>query len=40
MVRGKPVSATVMEWGQKLGVSLLAGLMVLALFNDFIRIFS
>lgn len=40
MVRGKPVSDRVMEWGQRLGVSLLAGLMVLALFNDLIRIFN
>ena len=40
MVRGKPVSANVMEWGHKIGLSLLAGLMGLALFNDFIRIFT
>ena len=40
MVSGKPVSANVMEWGHKIGLSLLAGLMGLALFNDFIRIFS
>jgi len=40
MVRGKPVSDRVMEWGQRVGVSLLAGLMVLALFNDLIRIFN
>lgn len=40
MVRGKPVSDRVMEWGQRAGVSLLAGLMVLALFNDLIRIFN
>jgi regulator of sigma E protease len=40
IVRGKPVSPNVMEWGQKLGFSMLAGLMGLALFNDFIRIFS
>lgn len=40
ILRGKPVSANVMEWGQKIGFSLLAGLMGLALFNDFIRIFS
>lgn len=40
MVRGKPVSANVMEWGHKIGLTLLAGLMGLALFNDFIRIFS
>ena len=40
MVRGKPVSENVMEWGHKIGLTLLAGLMGLALFNDFIRIFS
>lgn len=40
ILRGKPVSANVMEWGQKIGFSMLAGLMGLALFNDFIRIFS
>lgn len=40
MVRGKPVSDRFMEWGQRAGVSLLAGLMVLALFNDLMRIFS
>jgi len=40
MVRGKPVSVNVMEWGHKIGLTLLAGLMGLALFNDFIRIFS
>ena len=40
MVRGKPVSDRVMAWGQRAGVSLLAGLMALALFNDLIRIFS
>lgn len=40
MVRGKPVSERVMEWGQRAGVSVLAGLMVLALFNDLIRIFN
>ncbi|MDN3986479.1 RIP metalloprotease RseP [Zwartia vadi] len=40
MVRGKPPSALVMEWGQRVGISLLGGLMVLALFNDLLRIFS
>ena len=40
MVRGKPVSDRVMEWGQRAGFSVLACLMVLALFNDFIRVFN
>lgn len=40
MVRGRPVSDRAMEWGQRAGFSVLAGLMALALFNDFIRIFN
>lgn len=40
MVRGKPPSVKTMEWGQRAGVSLLAGLMALAFFNDLMRIFS
>jgi len=40
MVRGKPPSVKTMEWGQRAGISLLAGLMALAFFNDFMRIFS
>lgn len=40
MVTGKQPSAQVMEWGQRIGISLLAGLMGLAFFNDFVRVFS
>ena len=40
MVRGKPPSVKTMEWGQRAGISLLAGLMALAFFNDLMRIFS
>jgi regulator of sigma E protease len=40
MVRGKPVSDQFMEWGQRAGISILAGLMALALFNDLFRIFN
>jgi len=40
IVRGKPPSAMAMEWGQRAGVTLLAGLMALAIFNDLLRIFS
>ncbi len=40
IVRGRPPSAKAMEWGHRAGVSLLAGLMALAFFNDFVRIFS
>lgn len=40
MVRGKPVSERVMEWGQRAGLSVLASLMILALFNDLIRVFN
>lgn len=36
-IRGKPVSARVEEYGQRVGMALLAGLMALAFFNDFNR---
>jgi regulator of sigma E protease len=37
-VRGKPVSETVMEWGQRFGIVALGSLMVLALWNDIHRV--
>lgn len=40
MVSGKQPSIKTMEWGQRAGISLLAGLMALAFFNDLMRIFS
>lgn len=40
MVSGKQPSVKTMEWGQRAGISLLAGLMALAFFNDLMRIFS
>lgn len=40
IVRGKPLSDQIMAWGQRVGASLLAGLMLLAIFNDLTRIFS
>jgi regulator of sigma E protease len=40
IVRGKPPSARWVEIGQRAGLSVLASLMVLALFNDLTRIFT
>lgn len=40
IVRGRPPSPRWAELGQRVGISLLAGLMVLALFNDLMRIFT
>ncbi|RTZ47946.1 RIP metalloprotease RseP [Candidimonas sp. SYP-B2681] len=39
-VRGKPVPDKWLENGQRIGLGLLAGLMGLAFFNDFSRLFS
>lgn len=39
-VRGSPVPQKWMEQGQRLGLALLAGLMALAFFNDFARLFT
>ncbi len=38
-IKGSPVSERVMMWGQQIGVTLLAGLMILAFYNDLTRIF-
>ncbi len=38
-IKGKPLSMRVMEAGQRVGVVLLAALMILALYNDITRIF-
>jgi regulator of sigma E protease len=40
IVRGSPPSAKWADIGQRVGISLLAGLMALALFNDLMRIFT
>ena len=40
IVSGKPPSPRWIELGQRVGISVLASLMVLALFNDLMRIFS
>jgi len=40
IVRGSPPPARWMELGQRAGIGLLAGLMCLALFNDFARLFT
>ena len=37
-LRGKPLPERLEEYGQKLGLAILAGLMSLALFNDLNRI--
>ncbi|MHB1586469.1 MAG: RIP metalloprotease RseP [Acidiferrobacteraceae bacterium] len=36
--KGSPVSERVVGWGQRAGILLLLGLMVLAFYNDFVRI--
>jgi len=38
-LKGSPVSERVMAWGQQVGVIMLAGLMILAFYNDLTRIF-
>jgi len=40
IVSGRPPSPRWAELGQRIGISLLAGLMALALFNDLMRIFT
>lgn len=40
IVRGKPVPDKWMESGQRIGLAMLVGLMGLAFFNDFSRLFS
>ena len=40
IIRGSPPSARSIDWGQRAGMAVLAGLMVVALFNDLIRIFN
>ena len=40
IVRGRPPSERFLEWSQRAGMFLLAGLMVVALFNDFMRLMS
>lgn len=39
-LRGKPLSERILEQSQRIGLGLLAGLMGLAFFNDFTRLFS
>ena len=39
-LRGKPLSEDVMIWGQKIGITLLLGLMTLAFYNDLNRLFG
>ncbi len=40
ILRGRPPSERFLEWSQRAGMFLLAGLMVVALFNDFVRLLS
>ena len=40
IIRGSPPSARSVDWGQRAGMAVLAGLMVVALFNDLVRIFN
>ena len=40
MVKGSPVSELVQSYGQRIGLVMLAGLMSLAFYNDFQRLFG
>ena len=40
IIRGRPPSERFLEWSQRAGMFLLAGLMVVALFNDVVRLLS
>lgn len=40
MIRGKPLSERIQLAGQKLGLVMLAALMTVALYNDFLHLFS
>ena len=40
IVRGRPPSDRFLEWSQRAGMFVLAGLMMVALFNDFARLLS
>lgn len=37
LIRGAPLSARVMEFGQRVGLALLGTLMIIAFYNDFMR---
>ncbi|WP_028454643.1 RIP metalloprotease RseP [Chitinilyticum litopenaei] len=40
LIRGRPLPTWLMEWGQRLGVLMLIGLMVLAFYNDLSRLIT
>jgi len=40
MIKGSPVSEQVMMLGQRIGIAMLAGVMVLAFYNDLVRLLS
>lgn len=37
-VRGRPLPERVQVWGMQVGISLVVGVMLLALFNDLSRL--
>ena len=39
-VKGSPVSEAIQELGQRVGIALLLTLMMLAFYNDLVRIFK
>jgi regulator of sigma E protease len=39
-IKGSPVSAAVEAAGLRVGIALIAGLMMLALYNDFMRLMN
>jgi regulator of sigma E protease len=39
-VKGSPVSEQTMIFGQRIGIAMLVSVMVLAFYNDFVRLFS
>jgi regulator of sigma E protease len=39
-IKGSPVSETVMQWGQQVGLGIIAVLMALAFYNDILSLLS
>lgn len=40
IIKGSPVSARVEEFGLRFGMAVVAGIMVLAFYNDFMRLLN
>ena len=40
LVKGSPLSEAAQELGQRIGLAMLAGLMMLAIYNDLTRLLS